>query len=389
MKALRYYGTRDVRVETVPDPRILKPHDMILKVTTCAVCGSDLHLYDGLIPTLEKGDILGHEFMGEVVEVGNEVRAVKVGDRVVVPFNIGCGECFFCQRQLWSLCDRSNPNAAMATKLYGASPSGLFGYSHIFGGYPGGQAEYVRVPFADVNHVKIASDLSDEQVLFIGDILSTAYMAVEACDIQPTDTVAVWGCGPVGLLALKCAHLLGAQRVIAIDRFSERLALAKTQCNATIINYEDTDVIETLRELTSGRGPDACIDAVGMEAHGKGLEFWYDRAKQAVGMQNDRPIALRQVVMACRKGGTVSVPGVYGGIIDNFPFGAAFNKGLTLKMGQTHTHRYAPALLARIAAGEIDASFVITHRMALEEAPRAYDIFQHKRDGCIKVVLRP
>ncbi|MCY0990473.1 glutathione-dependent formaldehyde dehydrogenase [Nannocystis sp. ILAH1] len=389
MKALRYHGARDVRVETVPDPQLADGKDMIVKVTACAICGSDLHLYDGLIPTLQKGDILGHEFMGEVLEVGREVRDVQKGDRVVVPFNISCGDCFFCKRQLWSLCDRSNPNAALATKQFGAAPAGLFGYSHMFGGYPGGQAEYVRVPFADVNHVKIETDLSDEQVLFIGDIFSTGFMAVDVCDVQEGDVVAVWGCGPVGLFALKSALMLGAKRVIAIDRFPERLELARTKCDATPIDYEKSDVIEVLKELTSGRGPDICIDAVGMEAHGHGLEFWYDRVKQAVGLQTDRPTALRQAVMACRKGGTVSVPGVYGGPIDHFPFGAAFNKGLTLKMGQTHTHRYAPALLQRIAAGEIDPSFIITHRLHLEEAPKGYDIFQHKKEGCIKVVLKP
>ncbi|MFZ6183158.1 zinc-dependent alcohol dehydrogenase [Nannocystis pusilla] len=389
MKALRYHGARDVRVETVPDPQLVDAKDMIVKVTACAICGSDLHLYDGLIPTLQKGDVLGHEFMGEVLEVGREVRDVQKGDRVVVPFNIGCGDCFFCKRQLWSLCDRSNPNAALAIKQFGAAPAGLFGYSHMFGGYPGGQAEYVRVPFADINHFKVETDLSDEQVLFIGDIFATGFMAVDVCDVQEGDVVAVWGCGPVGLFALKSAHMLGAKRVIAIDRFSERLELARTKCDATPIDYEKSDVIEVLKELTSGRGPDICIDAVGMEAHGHGLEFWYDRVKQAVGLQSDRPTALRQAVMACRKGGTVSVPGVYGGPIDHFPFGAAFNKGLNLKMGQTHTHRYAPALLQRIAAGEIDPSFIITHRLHLEEAPKGYDIFQHKKEGCIKVVLRP
>ncbi|MBZ5713909.1 zinc-dependent alcohol dehydrogenase [Nannocystis pusilla] len=389
MKALRYQGTRDVRIETVPDPAIVDARDMILKVTSCAICGSDLHLYDGLIPTLLKGDVLGHEFMGEVVEVGREVRSVKPGDRVVVPFNIGCGDCFFCKRELWSLCDRSNPNAALASKQFGYAPAGLFGYSALFGGYPGGQAEYVRVPFADINHVKIESDLDDEQVLFIGDIFSTGFMAVDVCGVQSGDVVAVWGCGPVGLFALRSAKMLGAERVVAIDRFPERLALAKMKCDAITIDYEKTDVLDALKELTSGRGPDICIDAVGMEAHGHGLEFWYDRAKQAVGLQPDRPTVLRQAVMACRKGGTVSVPGVYGGHIDHFPFGAAFNKGLTLKMGQTHTHRYAPALLERIEAKEIDPSFVVTHRLHLEEAPKGYDIFQNKKEGCIKVVLKP
>lgn len=389
MKALRYYGSRDVRVETVPDPRIVHGQDVILKVTTCAICGSDLHLYEGLMPTLEKGDVLGHEFMGEIVEVGPDVRKLRVGDRVVVPFNIACGGCFFCLRGMWSLCDNSNPNGAMAAKLFGYPPAGLFGYTHMFGGYPGGQAEYVRVPFADVNHFKVPDELSDEKTLFLGDVLSTAYMAAENCNIQPGDTVAVWGAGPVGLFTLQCALMLGARRVIAIDRFPERLELARSRCDAVPINYEEHDVLEVLKELTSGRGPDACVDAVGMEAHGHGLDFWYDRAKQAVGLQSDRPTVLRQVLIACRKGGTISVPGVYSGVIDKFPFGIAMNKGLTFRMGQTHTHRYVPRLLEKIAAGELDPSFIITHRMHLEEAPRGYEIFQQKREACIKVVLRP
>ncbi len=389
MKALRYYGTHDVRVETVPDPQIVHPQDAIVQVSLCAICGSDLHLYDGMIPTMEKGDVLGHEFMGEVVEVGTDVQRLRPGDRVVVPFNIACGTCYFCQSGLWSLCDNTNPNAGLTAKVYGASPAGLFGYSHMFGGYPGGQAQYVRVPFADVNHLQVPESLSDEQVLFLGDVLSTGYMAAENCAIRPGDVVAVWGAGPVGQFALLSARMLGAGRLIVIDRVPERLELARTRCDAVPIHDEETDVLEALKELTGGRGPDACIDAVGMEAHGQGLDYWYDRAKLAVRLQTDMPTALRQVVMACRKGGTVSVPGVYGGWIDKFPFGAAFNKGLTFKMGQTHTHRYMARLLDRIERGEVDPSFIITHRLHLEEAPRAYELFQKKRDGCIKVVLRP
>lgn len=389
MRALRYHGSRDVRVETAPDPRISGPGDVIVRVTSCAICGSDLHLYEGLIPTLERGDVLGHEFMGEVVEVGSEVRALRLGDRIVVPFNIACGRCLFCEKGLWSLCDATNPNAALAIKAFGASPAGMFGYSHMFGGYAGGQAEYVRVPHADVNHVKIPDAVTDEQALFLGDILSTGFMAAENCGIMAGDTVAVWGCGPVGLFAMLSARLLGAKTVVAIDRFPERLDLARSRCGAVTLDYEKTDVLEALRELTSGRGPDACIDAVGMEAHGHGPGAWVDRVKHAVGLEVDRPAALREVVMACRKGGTVSVPGVYAGLVDRFPFGAVFNKGLTIRAGQTHTHRYMGRLLERIAAGELDPTFIITHRMALEEAPRGYELFQQKRDGCVKVVLRP
>jgi threonine dehydrogenase-like Zn-dependent dehydrogenase len=388
MKALRWYGSRDVRVETVPDPTIVQPRDAILRVTSCAICGSDLHLYEGLIPTMEKGDVLGHEFMGEVVEVGAGVTNLRVGERVVVPFNIACGQCHFCQRELWALCDNSNPNAAMAEKLYGSSASGLFGYSHLFGGFPGGQAEYVRVPFADIAALRVPEGLSDEQVLFLGDIFPTGYMAAENCDITPGDVVAVWGAGPVGLFAVKSAYMLGAGQVIAIDRVPERLEKARSW-GATPINYETSDVLDALKELTQGHGPDACIDAVGMEAHGTGLDAWYDRIKLAVKLETDRPTAFRQVIQACRKGGTVSVPGVYGGFIDKFPLGAAFNKGLTLRLGQTHTHRYMRPLLERIQAGEIDPSFVISHRMRLDEAPRGYEIFQKKEECCTKVVLTP
>lgn len=389
MKAICWHGANDVRVDTVPDPKILNPRDAIIKITSTAICGSDLHLYNGFIPTMQSGDILGHEFMGEVVELGQGVKNLQIGDRVVVPFTISCGGCFFCQRDLWSLCDNTNPNAWMAEKLYGHSPSGLFGYSHMLGGYAGGQAEYVRVPFADVGPMKVPAELSDEQVLFLTDIFPTGYMAAENCNIQPGDTVAVWGCGPVGLFTIKSAYMLGAERVIAIDRIPERLQMAKEQCRAEVINYEEVDAGEALKEMTGGRGPDACIDAVGMEAHGMGLDAFYDQAKQAVRLETDRPTALRQVILACRKGGHVSIPGVYGGFLDKVPMGAAMNKGLTLKMGQTHVHRYLKPLLEHVQRGDIDPSFVITHRLPLEEAPKGYEIFKNKKDNCIKIVLKP
>jgi threonine dehydrogenase-like Zn-dependent dehydrogenase len=389
MKALCWYGTHKVRVENVPDPQILNPRDAIIEITTTAICGSDLHLYDGYIPAMEKGDILGHEFMGEVVEVGRGVENLQKGDRVVVPFTIACGRCNFCRQNLWSLCDNSNPNAWIAEKMYGFSASGLFGYSHLYGGYAGGQAEYARVPYADVGPIKIPDGLSDEQVLFLSDIFPTGYMAAENCNIQPGDTVAVWGCGPVGQFAIKSAYLLGAERVIAIDRIPERLRMAQEQGHAEVFNYEDADVVEVLKEMTGGRGPDACIDAVGMEAHGTSIGAVNDTVKQKVRLGTDRPHVLRQAIQACGKGGTVSIPGVYGGFLDKVPFGAAFAKGLTFKMGQTHVHRYLRPLLERIERGEIDPSFVITHRLSLDEAPGGYDIFKHKEDECIKVVLKP
>ncbi|MEG4585739.1 zinc-dependent alcohol dehydrogenase [Microcoleus sp. MOSTC5] len=388
MKALCWHGANDVRVDNVPDPTIINPRDAIVKITSTAICGSDLHLYDGFIPTMQSGDIMGHEFMGEVVELGSQVKNLKKGDRVVIPFTISCGSCFFCNRDLWSLCDNSNPNAGLAEKMFGHSPAGLFGYSHLTGGYAGGQAEYARVPFADVGPLKIPDGLSDEQVLFLTDIFPTGYMAAENCDIQPGDTVAVWGCGPVGQFAIRSAFMLGADRVIAIDRIPERLQMAAA-AKAEIINYEEMDAGEAVTEMTGGRGPDSCIDAVGMEAHGTGLDALYDKAKQAVRLESDRPTALRQVILACRKGGTVSIPGVYGGFVDKVPLGAAFNKGLTMKMGQTHVHRYLRPLLDRVQKGEIDPSFVITHRMKLDEAPHAYEIFKQKKDNCIKVVLKP
>lgn len=388
MKALCWHGANDVRVDNVPDPTIINPRDAIVKITSTAICGSDLHLYNGFIPTMQSGDIMGHEFMGEVVELGSQVKNLKKGDRVVIPFTISCGSCFFCNQDLWSLCDNSNPNAGLAEKMFGHSPAGLFGYSHLTGGYAGGQAEYVRVPFADVGPLKIPDGLSDEQVLFLTDIFPTGYMAAENCDIKPGDTVAVWGCGPVGQFAIRSAFMLGADRVIAIDRIPERLQMAAA-AKAEIINYEEMDAGEAVTEMTGGRGPDACIDAVGMEAHGTGFDALYDKAKQAVRLESDRPTALRQVILACRKGGTVSIPGVYGGFVDKVPLGAAFNKGLTLKMGQTHVHRYLRPLLDRVQKGEIDPTFVITHRMKLDEAPDAYEIFKHKKDNCIKVVLKP
>lgn len=383
MKALCWHGKRDVRVEEVPEPKILNPHDAIVRVTATAICGSDLHLYDGYIPTMEEGDILGHEFMGEVVEVGPAVDTLQPGDRVVVPFAISCGRCFYCRKQMWSLCDNTNPEAARNAMLNGSSGAGLFGYSHLYGGYAGGQAEYVRVPFADVGPIKIDSGLTDEQVLFLSDIFPTGYQAAEVCNIQPGDVVAVWGCGPVGQFAIRSAYLLGAHKVIAIDNVPERLRMAE-QGGAMVIS-SDNDVHEHLKDVTGGRGPDACIDAVGMEAHGSA----YDVVKQKMRLETDRPYVLRQAIRACRKGGTVSVPGVYAGFIDKVPFGAAFAKGLTLKMGQTHVQRYMRPLLERVQRGELDPSFVITHRLRLEEAPRAYEIFAEKREGCIKVVLTP
>ncbi|HZU24517.1 MAG TPA: zinc-dependent alcohol dehydrogenase [Bryobacteraceae bacterium] len=387
MKALCWHGAKDVRVDRVPDPKLLNPRDAIVRITSTAICGSDLHLYDGYIPTLESGDVLGHEFMGEIVEIGKE-NGLKRGDRVVIPFTIACGNCFFCQKSLTSLCDNSNPNRWMAEKLFGESASGLFGYSHLFGGYAGGQAEYVRVPFADYGALKVPDSLTDEQVLFLSDIFPTAYMAAENCEIEGGDTIAVWGCGPVGLLAIRSAYLLGAERVIALDRFPERLRLAR-EAGAETLDYTQVDVVEILKEKTGGMGPDKCIDAVGMEAHGTSPDALLDRAKQAVMLGTDRPHALRQAIQACRKGGVVSIPGVYAGFLDKFPLGAAFSKGLTFRMGQTHMHRYMKPLLDRIEAGEIDPSFIITHRVRLDDAPSMYRTFRDKQDECVKVVLKP
>jgi threonine dehydrogenase-like Zn-dependent dehydrogenase len=389
MRAICWYGKNDVRLEHTPDPKILNPRDAIVKISSTAICGSDLHLYDGYIPSMQRGDILGHEFMGEVVEVGSMVRNLRVGDRVVVPFPISCGNCFFCQEGMFSLCENSNPNAAMAEKMWGHSPCGIFGYSHLLGGYAGGQAEYARVPYADVGPIKIPDGLSDEQVLFLSDILPTGYMAAEACGIKPGDTVAVWGCGPVGLFAIKSAFLLGAERVIAIDRFPDRLRMAGERCGAQTLNYEETDIQDALNEMTGGRGPDACIDAVGMESHTPGPLGMYDRVKQALMLETGRPAPLRQAIMACRNGGTVSVPGVYGGFLDKIPFGSVMNRSITLKTGQTHVQRYMGLLLQRIQDGDVDPSFVVTHRMPLEQAPEGYRMFRDKQDRCVKIVLKP
>jgi threonine dehydrogenase-like Zn-dependent dehydrogenase len=393
MKAVCWHGAQNVRVETVPDPQLLSQSDVIVRTTLTAICGSDLHLYDGYIPSMQAGDILGHEFMGEVIEAGREVKNLKKGDRVVVPFAIACGSCFFCRHDLFSQCDNSNPNAWMLEKLNGYGSAGLFGYSHLYGGYAGGQAQYVRVPFADVGPVKVsngASRLSDEKVLFLSDIFPTGYEAAEHCDIKQGDTVAVWGCGPVGQFAMMSARLLGAGRVIGIDRFPERLRMAESASQAVTIDYsKSSDVVEEIKELTGGMGPDACIDAVGMEAHGTSIAGIFDRAKQAVRLSLDRPTVLRQCIQVCRKGGTVSIAGVYAGPLDNIPFGAAFGKSLTLRMGQTNVQKYLRPLLGRIERGEIDPSFVITHRLRLADAAYAYQLFRDKQDSCIKVVLDP
>ncbi|HEU4752782.1 MAG TPA: zinc-dependent alcohol dehydrogenase [Armatimonadota bacterium] len=389
MKANCWMGRTQVSVKDVPDPRILSPRDAIVRITSTAICGSDLHLYDGFIPAMEKGDILGHEFMGEVVEVGREVNNLKPGDRVVVPFPISCGNCGACLAGAYSLCENSNPNAWMAEKLFGHPICGIFGYSHLTGGYAGGQAEYARVPFADIGPLKVPEEVSDEQVLFLSDIFPTGYMGAEMCDIKPGDVIAVWGCGPVGQFAIASAFLLGAERVIAIDRYEYRLRMAREHSGAETLNYEEVDVLEALGEMTAGRGPDACIDAVGMEAHTVSPMYWLDRAKQAARIETDRPFALREAIMACRSGGTVSVIGVYGGFVDTFPMGSFMNRSLTMRSGQCHVQRYMKPLMERIRKGEIDPSFVITHRMALEDAPRAYDMFAKKQDDCMKVVLKP
>jgi threonine dehydrogenase-like Zn-dependent dehydrogenase len=381
-------GKNSVEVREVPDPQILNRRDAIVRITSTAICGSDLHLYNGFVPSMKKGDVLGHEFMGEVVELGPDVQNLKVGDRVVVPFPIACGSCWHCSQQLYSTCENSNPNAGLAEKLWGHAPAGIFGYSHLLGGYAGGQAEYARVPFADVGPIKVPNGMPDEQALFLSDIFPTGYMGAELCEIKPGDIIAVWGAGPVGQFAIRSAFMLGAERVIAIDRFPYRLQMAATS-GAETLNYEQVDVMEALKELTGGRGPDACIDAVGMEAHGPGLVGAYDRAKQSVRMQTDRPTALREAIMACRNGGIVSVVGVYGGFIDKFPMGAIVNRSLTLKAGQTPVQKYMRPLLERIERGEIDPSFVITHSLRLQEAAQGYELFLQKQDECVKVVLKP
>jgi threonine dehydrogenase-like Zn-dependent dehydrogenase len=384
-------GKQNVEVVDVPDPKILNSRDAIVKISSTAICGSDLHLYNGLVPTMKKGDVLGHEFMGEVVEVGERVGNLHVGDRVVVPFPIACGACLACERGQYSVCENSNPNAPLAEKLMGRSPSGIFGYSHMLGGYPGGQAEYARVPFADVGPIKIEDGLPDESVLFLSDIFPTGYMGADMCDISPGDVVAVWGAGPVGQFAIASARLLGAEQVIAIDRFDYRLRIATERAGAThVINYEQTSTLEALEELTAGRGPDACIDAVGMEAHHHiGALHAYDRVKQATKAETDRPHALREAIMACRNGGVVSVIGVYAGLVDKFPMGALMNRSLRLRAGQCHVHRYLRPLLERIQAGDIDPSFVITHRMNLNDAPLGFATFLNKEDDCLKVIMNP
>ena len=390
MRANCWHGKRDMRIDQVPDPKILNQRDAIVKITSTAICGSDLHLYNGIVPTMEEGDILGHEFMGEVVDVGREVKNLKVGDRVVVPFPIACGACAACEAQAYSLCENSNPNAWMAERLLGHSPAGIFGYSHMLGGYAGGQAEYARVPFADVGPIKVPDGMSDEKVLFLSDIFPTGYMGAEMCDIKPGDTIAVWGCGPVGQFAIASAKMLGAERIISIDRYPERLAMAREKAGATeTINYELADVYDTLMDLTGGVGPDGCIDAVGTESHMPGPLYAYDRFKQALMLESDRAFALRQAVMACRSGGVVSVIGVYGGFVDKFPMGSFMNRSLTMRAGQCHVQRYMKPLLERIENGDIDPSFVITHRMKLAEAPEGFKTFGDKDEDCVKVVLTP
>src|SRR4051812_46175262 len=390
MKATCWKAPNTVQVEDVPDPQILNRRDAIVKITSTAICGSDLHLLQAYVPAMVPGDVLGHEFMGEIVEVGPEVQNLKVGDRVVVPFPIACGVCFACQKGLYSVCENSNPNGWMAEALFGHPIAGVYGYSHLTGGYAGGQAEYARVAFADVNPLKVPEGMTDEQVLFLSDILPTGYMGAEMCGIKPGDVIAVWGCGPVGQFAMASAFMLGAERVIGIDRFPYRLAMAREKVGAETINYAECDnLMELLKELTGGRGPDACIDAVGMEAHGIGLDYAYDRTKQAVRMETDRPVALRQAIQACRNGGIVSVIGVYGGFVDKFPIGTVMNRALTIRSGQCHVQRYTRPLLERIQRGEIDPSFVITHRLPLDEAPLGFELFKNKQDDCVKVVLKP
>ncbi len=390
MRALRWHGKHDIRCDNhVPDPTIEDPRDAIIKVSSCAICGSDLHLYDGFMPGMQHGDIMGHEFMGEVMEVGSANKKLKVGDRVVVPFTIVCGECGQCRRGNFSVCERTNRNKDVADKVFGHTTAGLYGYTHLTGGYAGGQAEFVRVPYADVGPVVIPDGMTDEQVLFLGDILPTGWQAAAQCDIQPTDTVAVWGAGPVGQFAIRSALMMGAEQVICIDHVPERLSMARAG-GAITINFDEESVLERLKELTRGKGPDKCIDSVGMEAHAaRSVDSMYDRAKQALMMETDRPHVLREMIYVCRPGGIISIPGVYGGLIDKIPFGAAMNKALTFRMGQTHVNRWTDDLLKRIQEGQIDPSFVITHSVSLEQGPEMYKTFRDKHDGCIKVVLKP
>ena len=390
MRALRWHGKHDIRCDNhVPDPSIEDPRDAIIKVSSCAICGSDLHLYDGFMPGMQHGDIMGHEFMGEVMEVGSANKKLKVGDRVVVPFTIVCGECNQCRRGNFSVCERTNRNKDVADKVFGHTTAGLYGYTHLTGGYAGGQAEFVRVPYADVGPVVVPDGMTDEQVLFLGDILPTGWQAAAQCDIQPTDTVAVWGAGPVGQFAIRSAIMMGAEQVISIDNVPERLSMARAG-GAITINFDEESVLERLKELTRGKGPEKCIDSVGMEAHAaRSIDSMYDRAKQALMMETDRPHVLREMIYVCRPGGIISIPGVYGGLVDKIPFGAAMNKALTFRMGQTHVNRWTDDLLKRIQEGQIDPSFVITHSVSLEQGPEMYKTFRDKHDGCIKVVLKP
>src|ERR1700704_5662273 len=390
VKALVWHGKEDIRCDTVTDPKIEDARDAIVKVTSCAICGSDLHLFHNFIPAMLPGDIMGHEMMGEVVEVGSGVNGkLKKGDRIVVPFTIICGQCEQCKRGNFSVCETTNRKKHLADKVFGHATAGLFGYTHLSGGYPGGQAEYVRVPFADATHIKVPKDIPDEQVLFLGDIFPTGWQAAVQCDIQPTDTVAIWGCGPVGQMTIRSAVLLGAKQVIAIDDVPERLEMARAG-GATSINFEDESVVERLNDLTDGKGPERCIDAVGMEAHASStLDAVYDKLKQSVMLETDRPHVVREMMYVCRPAGTLSIPGVYGGMLDKIPFGAAMNKGLTIRMGQTHVNRWTDDLLHRIEEGQIDPSFVVTHRVDLAEGPGMYKTFRDKEDGCVKVVLRP
>ena len=389
MRATCWMGKQKVTVSHVPDPQILNARDAIVKVTSTTICGSDLHLYNGFMPSMQKGDILGHEFMGEVVDLGKGVKNLKVGDRVVVPFCIACGNCESCQLGNFSCCENGNPTGRLPEKLMGHATCGAFGYSHLTGGFAGGQAEYVRVPFADFGPLKLPSQLTDEQVLFLSDILPTGYMGAEMCEINPRKVIAVWGAGPVGQLAIASARLLGAERIIAIDRFPYRLQMAVEKAGATdAINYEQQDVMETLRDLTADRGPDACIDCVGLEAHGTGLQYAYDKAKQVARIQLDRPLAVREAIMACRNGGIVSIMGVYAGLVDKFPLGAVMNRGLTIKSGQCHVHRYMKPLLEHIMRGTLDPSFVVSHHMKLDDAAAGYDMFMTKQDNVMKIILR-
>jgi threonine dehydrogenase-like Zn-dependent dehydrogenase len=391
MRALVWHGKEDIRCDTVSDPEIQDPRDAIIKVTSCAICGSDLHLFHNFIPAMLPGDIMGHEMMGEVVEVGSGINGrLKKGDRIVVPFTIICGECEQCKRGNFSVCETTNRKKHLAEKVFGHPTAGLFGYTHLTGGYPGGQAEYARIPFADATHIKVPDSLTDEQVLFLGDIFPTGWQAAAQCEIEPTDTVAIWGCGPVGQMAIRSAVLLGAKQVVAIDHLPERLSMAEAG-GAVTINFETESVVERLNELTGGKGPEKCIDAVGLESHVtfSKPDTVYDRAKQMMMMENDRPHVLREMIYVCRPAGTISIPGVYSGLVDKIPMGPAMNKGLTFRMGQTHVNRWTDDLLRRIEEGQIDPSFVITHTVGLDQGPEMYKVFRDKQDGCIKVVLKP